>query len=1002
MTKNQKLKIKLDFKLKTSGNPINFSVVSLLRDESCLLQGKISSEESINIRNFVDAFDAELGKPIPDDIEISLDKLLLVFNKEKNTTKILICLGLGTEINLSKLPLIGKRFSSEQTVSIQDFQLIYASQDFDNKTQLITELAPEKILGGLALSASLKFSDQQKTLDIAIPKSSQLSNSSNNQSSNTSTPRLSPNTSTSIENTNSSTKPQKEKSSAIETSDGTKWFDLKKNFGPVYFQRVGVKYQNSEIWFFLDASISSAGLTLTLDGLSVGSSIKQFKPKFNLQGLGISYESKGGVSIGGAFLRRTINGKDEYSGALIVKTEAFTLTAIGSYTTTEEGHPSLFIYGILDKAIGGPPFFFITGLALGFGYNRSLILPTLDQIPNFPLVKAALNSAKVDVDGLKAIQKELTPYIPPKTGEIFLAVGIKFTSFKIIDSFALFVATFGDQFTLNLIGISTLISPPLLVEDQLILAKVRFALLARFVPAEGTLKVDGKILPDSYIFDKKCTISGGFAFYSWFKDPHEGDFVLTVGGYHPKFNIPPHYPRVDPVALNWQISPELNVKGSVYFALTASAIMAGGRLEAIWESGNKKAWFIANAHFIVAWQPYFYEAEISLRMGASYTFKIVGVRKTISVDLGANLHIWGPEFSGTATIDLQIISFTIAFGSRSFTKPKPLSWEKFKESFLPEQVCTIGIESGLLRKVGEGKSAIFIVNSKELVIATSSVIPIKTANANIFCFSITESEDLSSIKTELNKNHISDNLKNKFRKSNKFLSSAASSEAIKENETWMITDGINKYFLFIEKGSNNKDNKDKEIKDILNLNIYIEEKIDTKYQLNSFGIAPMNLNTSNFTQSRYNIRITNYEKFSLEPIYKNIPAGLWGQSTEVNINGELIKNVLSGFKIKPAKSAKPGKTKAIDRKNLAYDIESIESAYQWNNSFLKFLENEVKDENTRQEKIGASIIFEPVEKARNTLLQSLGLSISDIDLGDFNQENIEEAFIISPCLQSSI
>lgn len=815
-------------------------------------------------------------------------------------------LNLSSQINLSNLPLVGKQFPPEQTISIDDLQFLIVSQNL--KTEEVNNfnnLLPENITKiplqsqpttqdkpainkGLNVSAILNFGDTTETL--ALPIASDNSATTADTSEN---PQPAPITT---------------------ETDNTQWYPIKKAFGILYFARVGIQYQKEILWFLLDASISSTGLTLTLDGLSVGSPISKFEPKFNLKGIGISYESKGNVAIAGAFLRSTINGKDEYSGALIIKTQAFTLSAIGSYTTTDDGHPSLFIYGILDKPIGGPPFFFVTALALGFGYNRSFILPKLEEIPNFPLVKAALNSSKADLVGLTQIQRELTPYIPPKTGSIFLAIGIKFTSFKIIDSFALLVATFGDQFTLNLIGISTLTSPPILDEKQTFyLAKVRFALLARFVPAEGTLKVDGKILPDSYIFDTKCIISGGFAFYSWFKGDSqkgipEGDFVLTVGGYHPRFNIPAHYPRVDPLALNWQINSELSIKGSVYFALTASAIMAGGRLESVWQSGNLRAWFIANAHFIVAWQPYFYDAEISLRMGASYTFNVFGWRKTISVDVGASLHIWGPEFSGTATIDLKIISFTIAFGSRTRKLPKPISWQQFKDSFLPDdnQICTLAIESGLLRKVEN--EDIFIVNPKEFVINTSSVIPLKNSNTG--------------------------------------------------------------------KGENKE----------------------------TFGIAPMGVDSSKFTQSDYNISIKKDNKdenetFSFEPIYKNIPAGLWGESIQVNLNGELIENVLSGFKIKPANPPKPGKTQAIERKNLAYDIELVNDAYQWG-SFISLSESDEADENIRQENIGKNITSEDVTKIRNSLLQNLGLSTSDIDLEDFTTDKgKEQAFIISPCLQ---
>ena len=925
-----KINVGLRAELKFSITPIKFELETVGGNHS-LYQGTISSQESVKIRDFVHAFDKNIAQSIPNDITITINELLLILSKEQSRKKLLISLGLGTEINLSNLPLIGKKFSPEQTIAIKDFKLLYASHNFSKieveKILKLSEAEKERYIAqGISLSASMQFGEYEQTLDIAIfnqEKKTESTAQKERQSSGTQKLN-SPQTLTitaSEDSSNNQLTTQETTTDSPQTSDTTRWFEIKKNFGPVYFQRVGVQYQNSEIWFLLDASIFSAGLTLTLNGLSVGSSIKKFKPKFNLQGIDIEYESKGNLSIGGAFLRTTVNGKDEYSGAVLIETKTFTLSAIGSYTTTENGHPSLFIYGILNKPIGGLPFFFVTGLALGFAYNRSLILPTLDEIPQFPLVKAVINASQADTEGLIAIQRELNEYIPPKVGQVVLMVGVKFSSFKLIESFVLLVATFGNQFALDLIGISTLISPPILPGQDPNklpppLAQIRLGIRARFVPSKGTLKVEAKLLPDSYLFDRDCRISGGFAFYSWFSGDHAGDFVLTVGGYHPRFEVPAHYPRVDPLALNWRISNNLSVKGSLYFALTASAIMAGGRLEAFWESGNIKAWFIANANFIVAWQPYFYDAQIGVNLSASYTFNFFGYKKTITVEVGANLHIWGPEFSGTATIDISIVSFTIRFGSGSQKRPAPLNWSEFKTSFLPaqEEVCTVAVESGLLRKV-EGEE-IFIVNPKEFLISTSSVIPIKTFKTG-------------TIKT--------------------------SNTGEEENQK-------------------------------------------------TFGIAPMNVNSGKFTQSEYTITIDKEpEQFTYEPIYKNIPTALWGESNSNDPNRtRFVNNVLSGFKIKPANPPQPGQTQSIERKNLAYDTEKVDNAYQWN-SFSTFSKSEETNEDIRERNIGESITSEDVKNARESLLQSLGLSATNIDLAEFETDKgIEQAFIIAPQLEEAI
>ena len=59
------------------------------------------------------------------------------------------------------------------------------------------------------------------------------------------------------------------------------------------------------------------------------------------------------------------------------------------------------------------------------------------------------------------------------------------------------------------------------------------------------------------MIDPACHLTGGFAFYVWFGDnPHSGQFVLTLGGYHPDFSPPSYYPSVPRLGFNWPVSSE--------------------------------------------------------------------------------------------------------------------------------------------------------------------------------------------------------------------------------------------------------------------------------------------------------------------------------------------------------------------------------------------------------------------------------------------------------------
>lgn len=906
------------------------------------------NREALKVKRLIAGISDEIAAYVPNTLEITLRDALFIYSKAQGKSQTFFGLNLSSTINFTQLPLVGKDLPSDKTLGIDELQFLLASQNLTSDTvDAFNTLLPDgmtpipysppskpsipAIKKGMTVSANLQLGDIRQVLTLPITADSPPpSTVESDVTATLATPVTVESTSiesTSIESTTV------ESTTVEPTTDGTQWYALNKKVGPLYFARIGVQYQDDILWFRLDASIAMAGLNLTLDGLSVGSPLKKFQPKFQLQGLGVSYESKGTLSIAGALLRTTIDGRDEYSGAILVKTTTFSIAALGSYTKFN-GHPSLFIYGILNKPLGGPPFFFITGLALGFAYNRQLIPPTLDEIPQFPLVRAAINRTPADHDGLIAIQQDLRPSIPPKVGRILLAAGIKFTSFKLIETFVLLVVSFGDQFILDLFGISTLVSPPLPPgsDKPLVppLAQVRFAIVARFAPAEGILQVEGKILRDSYLFDRACRLSGGFAFYSWFSGPHKGDFVLTVGGYHPRFRVPKHYPRVDPLALNWRISKNLSVKGSLYFALTASAIMAGGRLEANWKSGRIKAWFVSYAHFIVSWQPYFYDARMGVSIGASYSFRIFRRTRRISIQVGADLHIWGPKFSGTARVRLRIVSFTVRFGNRSRQKPPALNWTEFKQSFLPsdQDVCTLTVERGLLHQIGEGDAERFIVNPQDFALTASSVIPIK--------------------------------------------------------------DGPDKVAIRTQTASG------------------------TTPQTTTFGIASMDVNNQEFTESKYHISLVKIEADGSEvpqesglecvPIAKNIPAGLWGESNTTDPTREgLISNVLSGYTIQPANPPQPGVTQSIDRKNLAYDTESVTNAYQWQSGSV-FSSSEEGDEDTREQAIGKTITSEAVKTARTQLLQSLGISevdIAEMDLADFETtQGRERAFIIAPQLET--
>lgn len=462
-------------------------------------------------------------------------------------------------------------------------------------------------------------------------------------------------------------------------SDQTKWLDIGRDFGPVRLNGVGIRYREGRLAVVFDAGMALGPFSVALMGLGVSSSLSHFDPQATLDGLGFGFDA-GGVSVSGGLMRITTGDSTGYAGQLSLTTPAASLTLLGEYVSSPQ---SLFVYGILDEPpLGGPAFFFVEGVAIGIGYNSHLTLPTdAAHVSDFSLVKAAFPPT-MGKDGLLAAMGQDFAATP---GAGWFAVGLRFNSFKLIDSFALASVEVGDQFEVSLLGLSRASLPPR-ASDPVALFEV--GLLATFSPNRGVLKVNAALTSKSFILSHDAQLTGGYSFYIWFKDGSEngagysaGDFVYSMGGFHPHFQVPAHYPRPARLQLSWQVSSELSVKGDCYFALTPHALMAGMGIEAQFSMGDLSAWFDADADFLLSWKPFHYEGHIDCSIGVSYRVNLGFTSFHVTVHVGVGLDLHGPPFGGQADIDLSVVSFTISFGAGSPDRAY-IGWDEFRTSFL--------------------------------------------------------------------------------------------------------------------------------------------------------------------------------------------------------------------------------------------------------------------------------------------------------------------------------
>ena len=542
---------------------------------------------SITLNDLMATLDQSIADLLPKGLKnksINFKNVMVIYRKENKTSKgewlFVLDLDIATKIKLKSLPVVGDLISDEvgKEELVPSLRLVVASKAFtikeirvlndkipdkdddeeeEEKEKLIPPLPVPKKVGtdaseakrsvrkGFSLSGQLGLPDAAKILSLSISP----------QQAEEEQEELAPG--------------GEEEEDDVTNSNLAVWFDIDKTFGPFSLKQIGFQYEEeddeAEIAIVIDAAIKMAGLTLSCDDLGVKIALDDLKPSLKISGIGIEYKNST-VEISGALVRTEREENKikytEYLGLASIKFnlagKSFGVSAIGAYAYYD-GKPSLFLYAVLHVTIVVDPSFIITGFALGFGYNRDLKVPSIDELLDFPLVAEAVKPSKKKFsDDNELITKKLTEmdkYIPVSIGSGFVAIGLKFTCFQMLDCFALLTVAIGDDLEINLLGIAKMKIPTPAKDSKNVSCIVNMTMLlrARFSLSEGVISIEGQLASDCYLLSPDCRLTGGFAVCLWVSGPHAGDFVITLGGYHPLFKKPAHYPTVPRLGFRWKV-----------------------------------------------------------------------------------------------------------------------------------------------------------------------------------------------------------------------------------------------------------------------------------------------------------------------------------------------------------------------------------------------------------------------------------------------------------------
>ncbi|CAO2658405.1 Nn.00g061280.m01.CDS01 [Neocucurbitaria sp. VM-36] len=472
---------------------------------------------------------------------------------------------------------------------------------------------------------------------------------------------------------------------------------FKKTIGPLSISNVGFSYAKDTLSIIVDATLALGPVELSLLGFQIGIHFDKGitlqnlpspdKFQIDLAGLAVGFD-KAPVTIAGRFLHTSTQAQDFFAGGVVVAFQPWMFQAAGFYadnkaTETVPAYKSVFVFAKLTGPLISFGFAEISGITGAFGYNVQLRLPSVSEVRTFPFV--ASPDSQSPEDALANLVGGDDAWAVPSLGSMWLAAGLKVTAFQVLAIDAVIVIQWAPVVKLGIFGVGVCDVPNSKAKKKF--AHVELGLLCTVDPSAGVFKVEAQLSPNSYILDPSCHLTGGFALYSWWKPDQpqlegqannqtDGDWVFTIGGYHPAFKPPPQYPSVDRLKISWSLDDSLSITGEAYFAVTPKVCMGGGRLHAALSLGPLRAWFDAYVDFMINYQPFYFIGDGGLSVGVAYDLDLWLVSIHIQVEIGATLHIEGPPVAGFVHVNFWVFGFDVKFGTRN-QKPDVQTLEQF-------------------------------------------------------------------------------------------------------------------------------------------------------------------------------------------------------------------------------------------------------------------------------------------------------------------------------------
>ncbi len=384
-------------------------------------------------------------------------------------------------------------------------------------------------------------------------------------------------------------------------------------------------------------------------------------------GVGLSIDA--GVVKGGGYLYLDVD-KGEYAGALELTVADFlSLKAIGLINTKLPGGQQGFSMLVIITAEFNPGFqlgfgFTLSGVGGLVGLNRGMLLEPLAAGVRTGAVNSILFPTNV-IENAPRIISDLRAIFPPKEGTFLIGPMAKIgwgTPTLVSVSLGVIIEIPGNVVILGRLKLA------LPTEDE--------ALVVLQVTFIGALEFDKRrIWFFASLFESRIlfiTLDGELGLLMDYSD--DPNFVLSIGGFHPRFTPPPlPFPSPNRLALSIIDESFARIRIDTYFAVTTNSVQLGAHAEAYFGFSALSV----EGHFgfdaLLRFSPVYLLVEIS----CGFCVKVFGLG-VWGISLRGSLE--GPtpwHISGSATISLLFFDISVdidqTFGERRAEVLPPLA-----------------------------------------------------------------------------------------------------------------------------------------------------------------------------------------------------------------------------------------------------------------------------------------------------------------------------------------